>query len=1660
MRKLANLFTGRHGANALRLSPRTFIKLVSILLCSAESAPQQRLLYSFLAALRTWKDGEERLAALSNKKLVDVDNHVLVVHEENLTRDLTKTTLRFISSPSISDNAKRCAAQMLVVAISGHRDIEDLITVTDRDRLCQLAHNQNDYVLRVLVANVLRESLSSASNPKSLWPLDTLQSTIDNFPVAKETSSAWLMDVQDYFSETDKQSSFRELHHKVFRAKKYSYWKDDAADEGDHDVDDIMLILSEQTMSCMMYNEARAIDTICYPILDASSLRVQHVIDHNAPSTILTIEYSNDAGYRIMNGSKEVIRGLRFDFESVEQAEDAAKALSDLQHELEHDNVAQLTTDDVKIASSLDQRRRSIAIVDLSSSPRPQAKPLRDPNEVLQSDTYPLSPSPLHQKATQDLSQSYLKRVGNISEDMEASGNETHGQFKSFQDKIRPASPDSSDHHASNNAGKRQDLSTTRGLQNLPNIDTTVSNKAAKTRLRYIQGRNPSGKKGSESASSEESGHRPGQAKPSVKEKKIASNTSEPSGRKESSTRVKEISSATGQGSQTRSTVRVSTANSRQKADFPSSAAQDGAGTDESQLKRRKRPEHDDRNSINGIDWDEDMRGPQDFELSSDEEPQPKRSKLSSKDIDKKMASGKAKQVVSSQRFKKPFLPSKPSSRLPKKPANKKSKTTTNITQGDNPRTSQRNKKSQVYDEPEESGLGNSSDKENEPLRPQATVKKAGSRKAVNYKKAVTTTLDSYSAGGKAQTRNAEVLGSAQQPIEFSDDCASGIAQSPPPPAVSDASGPVGSAEPAPGTAVNVQVEAKSAEDSYPMTKADSDAALATADSDFTNSLIHMLNLPVEGSGSESEHSRHPTTPFGDKSKFVANVKASRSTKSKDESQERNSDAQKPSADMGNDEGMRPLHANIDDTAEDRKVITIAGLMTEVISPPLHTKRGVIEEIETAPQSFVQPGVNDQSEAATHEDAGINSDDASDGITHHASKPPSDQAIVDEEQPVMREPRPGDQNHVSDSEAKSATWESLDIEQSSSPSAHEGKVSIGSGAEERSKDHDARTIDGEVPKSPSATSERKVIDDHDADQDQSLRLQLKQTSTKLDVPVTAAPLTLGALEHHVNVVVVPGLSSKAARRTPVIHFDKDGPMSQGRLVSSGSRTARKGTLKTRYAAHPESAVARSSLLNVSEMPGRVGEDQTGPRRERELVSKSKAQQEHRHENVEQLRATAEANDAAATSDDPDSSADDLELDDRGDTEVLEGASHALRSQTEDQDDADGDQAVMHSSNDHLSGLADAPSGMTSEPDWQEADSQATSDPADASDSDDGHTGDEQQSQTPTHPAGATGRVNSEVLKAPVASRVSKLVSERTAEDSARESIGLREMIAKIHPQSQSAITTEAFRSKQGKHEVRKERAAALTAGALPATSLRVSSVNAQHYSENSKSTIEPVKTVANLPSLSQVGSRRIDMPPPPKRAKVIAPQNKGAAVTNSRSTMAAKHNVVGFRLDVGLGSKQIRATRARVTPPARSTIMFPESPQKPNRAPSGTPIPFHAVLEQEETKKTRNGVGTSPAETEAFVNDANDTTLVNGDADEADGQMGYRQPMFSARFGSTAPSEDFSSVAEEEQPVNELNAASPWTADVRTTHRDLFGLVMHMTRVRKALLSRCRLIKL
>ena len=112
--------------------------------------------------------------------------------------------------PSRESGCERCCSAVARVV----RKLLHLMSIADEcsPKLSSILEADESYVLRVLVADIVRELLHSGTERAILKSSPGSQKIIDEFPVAKEADPVWMSRAVDHLSNTDVGRAFSEKY--------------------------------------------------------------------------------------------------------------------------------------------------------------------------------------------------------------------------------------------------------------------------------------------------------------------------------------------------------------------------------------------------------------------------------------------------------------------------------------------------------------------------------------------------------------------------------------------------------------------------------------------------------------------------------------------------------------------------------------------------------------------------------------------------------------------------------------------------------------------------------------------------------------------------------------------------------------------------------------------------------------------------------------------------------------------------------------------------------------------------------------------------------------------------------------------------------------------------------------------------------------------------------------------------------------------------------------------------------------------------------------------------------------------------------------------------------------------------------------------------------
>lgn len=1665
LRPLSKLFTGKHALPAFKLSPRTFTNIVSILLHAGESTGQQRLLHTFISALRTWKDDDAAVAACKRCNVDGIDSDRLLQLRDTLSQNLVRSVIIPLQNQSIGLRARWFAAQILATVVRDDPTARhQMITNSDCTPIGLLVRDHDDYVLRFLVADILRELLVGDVDRKACWPSGSAQHFVDSFPTERHVTPTWLSHIQDYLSDVDKAMAFRDPRQSVFRAKRCFHWKDDGTTVDGKALEDGLIILSYQ-INCIIPDQARGLVLVEYPIFSQEMMTVKHVPSSNGEPPVLTMEYLEDKGFEVIDGARAAVCGIKFELADGEDATIILQALQNLQTKADTNTDVDSAPIDADVTNDQHFRKRSVALVGLES-PRSQYSP--EAGDQLgdaagQSDTQTMTP--LERKAQQRLGDHGIDQLLDQTTISADSEDVVQRASMNFQERLRASHEPHSKQGPGRSPRAQTEASKTLGLAGLKSINTAQSrslgsaDRAAPPKATSHHATSPKAPRLKQGSTISKS----------LQKQKLSPATKLTAMTHERSAHLKDTSEEPKtQGSvpatrKTRSSGLVLSEISSKNTIKPKEIHA-ATPSGKSQLHRLKRPKPARHSSQDAVDWDEDIRDGKEYDLPEDDdddddtvETHPtKRTKLDPKKTSRKPAPTKHSKTTSSKRFKKPALPIKSNSKATKGRTTGRDKTTTVVEETLATRRSRRSQKALLYDDPEDSGSQISSPGEqqhNQPAKlqrnpqqkssPAEPLRSDGAKSGLEPGNTISATSRSSLKSAKKQEGSQDAGSSAELPIEFSDDSSPAPAHDP------ESSKPTHqprNPEDVNGAALPAGADgivAEEAQDSHPMAKADVDATAASAKNNFELQLEDYIRDPPPAPAGKGKHSAEQTTPFGDRAQFLANVNALKSTTPKGKRQSTQtptpSVAAAQSASKFNSEDELSV---VSHNGHPKMPFEERETLRRKSPVPLKSTEQSTEHFnggESETLVLEATGSEQQDEGLLdlgHEDPNIHYEEPSAG----ARQLESDANVLTQGNEAMHirstDAKPTEISEIKPAVESSATQPTLgDLKRQQAPRGNAQRDQPAKKMKAQPNLSGAEVWPAESGNEKGAgLNARHSLPDLSKRADKQLtRAVIKPSNKRL----STTGVTPTGRSNARRLSDLPPTSEKAASRTPIIHFGKEGPKNQGRPTDSFVEPDLRPSSVPRQTTNHEifKRSADRDSLPVEDTPSYISgqiyaeleadEEQAGLSG---VLQHSNSEDDVVHDNganngdgdyVDEAYDEGQAYDNVPSLDQSVPATDplppeqvDIEeaIASKPDVGELRATSRSLVDEAPDE-------------------IRPRP---LSNPESSEAEA-----------SDHGHSDFDNCHTEPIHAAQAEVQATSVIdrpqkpLSGHSSTQQPRAGAPQGSEKSSRQSIGIAELLHHAFPEAQQAIATSSFRTQTRKEDVRKGRSmahkpAVSTINPNPVYNTVTTALKQQGTS------IVGSEITAKRPQIADVATDQKSMPPPPPKA------------SNSRKLANAGSDVASI-LKKNPIYENPRTAKSREPEPAAS----PEPKQANNSDASmpvlgerpevlgSTPEPFHTKLEDDirQAEEARERRDTSICANE----DSHDRTLVNDDSGYAGVLLD--RPVFRSLYEPPASTNDKSSAAGDEDTIGYGRDQAAWRSGTRGPHRGLFDVVMQITKV-------------
>ncbi|ETN38812.1 uncharacterized protein HMPREF1541_06851 [Cyphellophora europaea CBS 101466] len=1617
LRPISTLFVGKNQHRLLHLSPATFSGVASLALYAKDSGPHHRLIHGCIDAVRTWKDNDSVLEAFKRCKVKRIDTNDLVGLRKSLIEHLIPSVTRALIDDTIGSETRWLAAQFLSAVINRDSQAQvRLATHTDCSKLGTLLQSHNDYVLRFLVSDTVRELLSNGIEGQKCWPNGTAPAIIASFPAETSTSAAWLSSVQDFLSDMDRGTAFSGTRPPVFKVTRAQRWKNNEPDEGEDSAKDCLLVVTDQITSIVSAND-RGLVIACYPICTEKRMVVSLRPATTTGPSSLTIDYQDEQGFEIKYGTRTALSSIKFELSSMDCAAAMAQELDVIQKDVENCKQSGTQHPDAGSLQKTLQQRRSIALLDLWA---PQNAINVDNDRRIDNlnengDTQALTP--LQHKCRVIPGNDGLHQILDdflapaVSEDEHLDSPTSFGErLRAFQEtrsnsklNIADAEPSRVLHY--------------NGLESLKDVNVPSSNVA-----QTATGEPDPNHERPDATSTTK--HKPTTAaRPKQQPMKVASAP------KKSAETVSQIPRFSSKVTSPRKTavLNVSPRRTRQSKDtaFQSTAGRSkGSGEipvlpkqseiafsdGTSQPPRLKRIEPRDRGPKSDVDWDEDIRDYHEMDVLNDDtealrRPQTRHDKTQTGRPSQKAGPSNNSQATSQQRFRKPSRPSKPAPAPLKKPNTRSGNAKSSVGKTSASSRPRRSTKTQAYDESDEDQSQVSATEEkpskvtysmplSQSQSQSRSSQKFGSGHSSPNKQDPHSPIDNSKDEAEEPNelagalRKRSVEGTAQMPIEFSDD-------SPPAsgsklkaiPLLNRFPGEEGREALAERESTNEgsNEAVEEAWDSYPLANGNLDATASSASIDFASNLSSYV-LDLQGSIADKENiPPAPGTPFGDRQKFVVSVNAWKSGNTK-----------KP-AQVARSNGHATSPANSSRIQGERQC-SMPAQMAQQLPTASHADKAHAQGAQSAGTGVVGAAISSSTSHRTHNNHGPNTVNDVRKADHR----------------VTEAPCKVDSDEVADQ-----------MEQEHASGITERRV--------EARNHIPKHANGITKASMYEPPRLLTTSVVGAVLNKSVDQMGEVTGKRTDVESTEAGGTpLLPLKAH-RKSTLSRTEAEASARTPVIHFARSGPTNQGRRSGDSFRNAHTKTptapqLEVEY--YGLKSYTGRELIPADETPNRdAGLGRSEPLDiETDSGFIDKEDQVDLYEEHGTVNPTVPYDGGAAPHT---CNVDESEIEDQSygrfplatpDTAQVS----ALDAEKRSKDDA-----------------AELPSGpaVSSPP----SDSQSHS-----SEPSDGEASAYQGSEVSGSCSAVSRKAqHGEQEYDAISKRQKPSLEDHTGlpleadyappviKDAGRTSIGISNLVQRSFPKAEGSITTVAFRKQSGRSQQ--------SVNKIPATSV----VNAFRPPKGKlEPTSEPRSRVvvkameAGLPvDTGAPAPSQKAMPPPPKRR--LGPYQR------IESTKLETRPLASTRAERAFPSRTEPIPKAVPRhPPAPIRVKVKETDdglaQGRPYAPISTPIAFRSQLEEDavrmEEDMARRGTSTHADDS------LNERTLVNDDSCQAGVFLGGRGSFFRSRHEPDDSTNDQVSITGHEEVSGYEEEQDVWTDGVRITHKGLFDTIMHITR--------------
>ncbi|KAK4936358.1 hypothetical protein LTR10_022732 [Elasticomyces elasticus] len=301
--------------NILRLVPSSLCPIISIVLHYPYSQAQSKLLYLFVETVRQYKNETILRKLMARVQTDPVTADSVRERREYMSKKLAACVLRHVTSDGKDIQLRWRATQLLCVVLHENLSATNVIVQSQCHKLSSMLEADESYVLRILVADVIRELLHTGAE-RANFKSPRSQDLIEKFPVAKEPDATWMSRVVDHLSDIDVGRAFSEQTERIFRVQRLQ-----CGDSACFQYSSAFIATISKDITFLIPNGASMLTLLSIPLTSDLCMTSVARESETSSSSIIDIRYRENNGYRITNGNKSAIDNITITFCDEESAD-------------------------------------------------------------------------------------------------------------------------------------------------------------------------------------------------------------------------------------------------------------------------------------------------------------------------------------------------------------------------------------------------------------------------------------------------------------------------------------------------------------------------------------------------------------------------------------------------------------------------------------------------------------------------------------------------------------------------------------------------------------------------------------------------------------------------------------------------------------------------------------------------------------------------------------------------------------------------------------------------------------------------------------------------------------------------------------------------------------------------------------------------------------------------------------------------------------------------------------------------------------------------------------------------------------------------------------------------------------------------------------------